>query len=167
MELVDVVSLARRSGRVPADTGGAVMAIERAQRIPGVIAVGALRRDHVPEAERESLATLTMTFTELDGSLDVDRFLPRDSPGTLTSQRDLVQLSDRVTRFERLSVESPGDGRQRVRVLLVQYLCEAEGGLLALTFSTTRPDMMSAEGRDLFDALRRTASIAEQPTGSL
>ncbi|MBO0745952.1 MAG: hypothetical protein J2P43_13100, partial [Candidatus Dormibacteraeota bacterium] len=117
MELVDVVSLARRSPRVPANGDSALAAIERAQRIPGVVAVGALRRDHVPEAERESLATLTVTFTELDGPLDVDRFVARESPGTITARRDLVQLSDGITRFERLSVESLGDGDQRLRVL--------------------------------------------------
>lgn len=158
--MVDVVGRARRAADRPRGADRELDALEQATRVPGVLAVGALRRDDRPEA---LLATLTVMLTELAGPLEIAHFVPRDAPATVTSVQDQGREWDRINRVERFSTQSRGESQQPVRILLVHYLLESDGRLLTLAFSTPRPEMMSETGRELFEAIRRTASIQTEP----
>lgn len=164
MEMVEFGKLAEAARGAPAFVGHTATVLEQAREQAGVIVVGGLRGTAVPEAEREVMATLTVALAELPGPFNVEDFMPADSPSTVHSKQEVVQMSEHVSRIHRLSVESPGDGREPVPMLMIEYLFQNRYGVLALAFTTQREDMISSGPvRDIFDAINRTAFIGEEP----
>lgn len=164
LEMVDAVALVQAAQGAPAWVGDALNGLEQAVEVPGVVVVGALRGNRDAEAQREVLATLTVMFRELDGPLDIEELMPKDSPATIKSQQDYVRISDHMTRIHRISGESQGEGKEPLPVLLIEYLWETKYGLVTLAFATTRMDMMSEEAREIFDVMRQMAYIGEEPS---
>lgn len=164
MELIDVVKLAQAARGAPAYVGAAMTALEQAKQVPGVIVVGALRGDGVPEEQREVVAALTVTLTQLDGPFELERFLPKDSSSTVKSEQDHAEISDNTTRVHRISGESQGEGKDPLPMLLIEYLWRSTYGLVTIAFSTSRIDMMTAQAAELFDQIRQTAFIGYRET---
>ena len=160
IEMVDAVALVQTAQDAPAWVGDALDGLQQAVEVPGVVAVGAL----CATSTREVLATLTVMFHELDGPLNIDDFMPKDSPATIKSDQDYVRISDHMTRIHRISGESQGEGKEPLPVLLIEYLWESKYGLVTLAFATTRLDFMSEEARAIFDTMRQMAYIGEEPS---
>jgi hypothetical protein len=164
VELVDVVKLAQAAQGAPAFVGHGLTALQTAEEVPGVVVVGALRPDNVPEDQRPVVATVTVVFTELQGPFNVEDFLPRDGPHTTHSKQDYAQMSDRLTRIHRISTESQGDGQEPLPMLLIEYLWQSPYGLVAIAFCTTRMDMMGDVPRDMFDQIRQSMYLGDEPS---
>jgi hypothetical protein len=164
MELVDVVKLAQAARGAPAFVGQGLTALQSAERLPGVVVVGALRPDDTPQDQRPVLATVTVVFTELQGPFNVDDFMPKDGPNTTHSKQDVTQISDRLTGIHRISTESQGEGQEPLPMLLLEYLWQSPFGLVAIAFCTTRLDMMSDVARKLYDEIRQSMYLGEEPS---
>jgi hypothetical protein len=164
LEMVDAVALTRAARGAPAWIGDALHGLEQAVDVPGVVVIGALRPTSAPEDQREVVATLTVTFAEIDGPFDIETYMPKDSASTIKSQQDYHQLSDTMWRIHRFSGESQGEGRDPLPVLLIEYVWQSKYGLVTMAFATTRMDMMGDEPRELFDQMRQTAYIGEEPS---
>jgi hypothetical protein len=160
IEMVDAVALAQSARGAPAWVGDALDGLEQAVKVPGVVVVGAL----TAASTHEVLATLTVMFHELDGPLNIEDFMPKDSPSTIKSDQDYVRISDHMTRIHRISGESQGEGKEPLPVLLIEYLWESKYGLVTLAFATTRLDFMSEEARAIFDTMRQMAYIGQEPS---
>jgi hypothetical protein len=160
IEMVDAVALVQSARGAPAWVGDALDGLEQAVEVPGVVAVGAL----CATSTHEVLATLTVMFRELDGPLDLEEMMPKDSPATIKSDQDYVRINDHMTRIHRISGESQGEGKEPLPVLLIEYLWETKYGLVTLAFATTRLDFMSEEARAIFDTMRQMAYIGEEPS---
>lgn len=164
VELVDAVALVQSARGAPAWVGDGLHGLQQAVDTPGVVVVAALRGTADPEPQREVVATLTVTFAELDGPFDIEACMPKDSASTIKSEQDCAQLSDTMWRIHRISGESQGEGKEPLPVLLIEYLWLSKYGLVTMAFATTRVDMMGDVGRDLFDAIREMAYIGEEPS---
>jgi hypothetical protein len=164
LEMVDAVALAQAARGAPAWIGDALNGLQQAVEVPGVVLVGALRGIAAPEDQREVVATLTVTFAEPDGPFDIEAYMPKDSASTIESQQDYHQLSDTMWRIHRISGESQGEGKEPLPVLLIEYVWQSKYGLVTMAFATTRMDMMGDKPRELFDQIRQTAYIGEEPS---
>src|SRR6201996_9461611 len=158
IEMVDAVALAQSARGAPAWVGDALDGLQQAVEVPGVVVVGAL----CATSTHEVLATLTVMFRKFEGPLNIDEFMPKDSPATIKSDQDYVRINDHMTRIHRISGESQGEGKEPLPVLLIEYLWETKYGLVTLAFATTRLDFMSEEARAIFDTMRQTAYIGEE-----
>ena len=164
LEMVDAVALARAAKGAPAWIGDGLNGLEQALDVPGVVLIGALRPTASPEDQRPVVATLTVTFAEPDGSFDIEAYMPKDSASTIKSEQDYHQLSDTMWRIHRISGESQGEGKEPLPVLLIEYVWQSELGLVTLAFASTRIDMMGETAQELFDQIRQTAFIGENPS---
>lgn len=165
MEMVDLTQLAEAARGAPAFVGHFATAVAQARDQAGVILVGGLRGTAVPEAEREVLATLTVALTPLEKPFSIDDFMPEDSPSTLHSKQDVVEMTEGLYRIHRISVESVAEGRDPVPMLVIEYVyANAQGGVLAAAFATQREDMMGDKIRDLFESIRRSFFLGEKPS---
>jgi hypothetical protein len=164
LEMVDAVALARAARGAPAWIGDALNGLQEAVELPGVVLIGALRGTSTPEAQREVVATLTVTFVEPDGPFDIEALMPKDAPSTIKSQQDCHQLSDHMWRIHRISGEAQGDGREPLPVLLIEYVWKTTYGVVTMAFATTRMDMMGEKASELFDQIRQSAYIGEEPS---
>jgi hypothetical protein len=164
IELIDVVKLAAAAEGAPAFVGQGLTALQTAQQLPGVVAVTAMRPTNVPEDQRPVVATMTVVFTELQGPFNVEEFMPKDGPNTTHSKQDITQLSDRIWGIHRIATESVGEGQEPLPLLLMEYLWESKYGLVAIAFCTTRMDMMGNAVRQLWDNIRQTMYIGEEPS---
>jgi hypothetical protein len=164
LEIVDAVALAQAARGAPAWIGDALNGLQQAVDVPGVVLIGALRPTTPPEDQREVVATLTVTFAEPDGPFDIEAYMPKDSASTIKSQQDHHQLSDTMWRIHRISGESQGEGKEPLPVLLIEYVWQSKLGLVTMAFATTRMDMMGDKPRELFDLIRQTAYIGENPS---
>ena len=164
LEMVDAVALVQAARGAPAWVGDALNGLQQAVDLPGVVVIGALRPTSSPEAQREVVATLTVTFAQPDGPFDIEAYMPKDSPATLKSQQDYHQLSDNMWRIHRISGESQGEGEEPLPVLLIEYVWQSKYGLVTMAFATTRMDMMGDKPRELFDQIRQSAYIGEEPS---
>lgn len=160
IEMVDAVDLAQSARGAPAWVGDALDGLQQAVQVPGVVVVGAL----CATSTHEVLATLTVMFRKLDGPLNIEEFMPKDSQATIKSEQDYVRISDHMTRIHRFSGESQGEGKEPLPVLLIEYLWESKYGLVTLAFATTRLDFMSEQARAIFDTMRQMAYIGEEPS---
>jgi hypothetical protein len=158
IEMVDAVALVQSARGAPAWVGDALDGLEQAMEVPGVVVVGAL----CATSTHEVLATLTVMFRKFEGPLNIDEFMPKDSPATIKSDQDYVRINDHMTRIHRISGESQGEGKEPLPVLLIEYLWETKYGLVTLAFATTRLDFMSEEARAIFDTMRQTAYIGAE-----
>ena len=164
LEMVDAVALAQAARGAPAWVGDALNGLQQAVELPGVVLIGALRGTSTPEAQREVVATLTVTFVESEGPVEIEALMPKDSPTTIQSQQDHHQLSDHMWRIHRISGESQGEGKEPLPVLLIEYVWKATYGVVIMAFATTRIDMMGEKASELFDQIRQSAYIGEEPS---
>jgi hypothetical protein len=164
LEMVDAVALAQAARGAPAWIDDALNGLQHAVDLPGVVLIGALRGTSAPEDQREVVATLTVTFAEPDGPFDIEAYMPKDSASTIKSQQDHHQLSDTMWRIHRISGESQGEGKEPLPVLLIEYVWQSRYGLVTMAFATTRMDMMGDKPRELFDQIRQSAYIGEEPS---
>lgn len=164
VEMVDVVKLAESAQGAPAFVGQGLTALQAAAQLPGVVVVGALRPDNVPEDQRPVTATVTVVFTELQGPFNAEDFMPKDGPNTTHSKQDVTQISEHITGIHRISTESQGDGQEPLPMLLLEYLWQSKYGLVAIAFCTTRMDMMGEFARKLYDQIRQSIYIGDQPS---
>lgn len=164
LEMVDAVALAQAARGAPAWVGDALNGLQQAVDVPGVVLIGALRGTSTPEAQRDVVATLTVTFVEPEGAFDIEALLPGDTPATIKSQQDCHQLSDHMWRIHRISGESQGEGKEPLPVLLIEYVWKTTYGVVTMAFATTRIDMMGEKASELFDQIRQSAYIGETPS---
>ncbi|HTU96033.1 MAG TPA: hypothetical protein VMF14_09360 [Solirubrobacteraceae bacterium] len=164
LEMVDAVALAQAARGAPAWVGNALTGLQQAVELPGVVVIGALRGTATPEAQREVVATLTVTFVDTDDPVDIEALMPKDSASTIQSQQDHHQLSDHMWRIHRISGESQGEGKDPLPVLLIEYVWKTTYGVVTMAFATTRVDMMGEKASELFDQIRQSAYIGEQPS---
>ena len=164
LEMVDAVALAQAARAAPAWVGDALNGLQQAVELPGVVLIGALRGTSTADAQREVVATLTVTFVEPEGPFDIEALMPKDSPSTIKSQQDYHQLSDHMWRIHRISGESQGEGEEPLPVLLIEYVWKTTYGVVTMAFATTRMDMMGDKPRELFDQIRQSAYIGEEPS---
>lgn len=162
IELVDVLSLAKRARGAPAVVAQGAAELEQVAGPAGVVVIGALRPAAGPEPDREILATLTVAFSEIKGPLSAEDFRVPDSEQTSRSHQEVLELSDKATLITRVSKESPGEGIEPVLMLLLQYLLETRYGALVMAFSTANQEMMGPRPRKLYDRIVETMFIGEQ-----
>jgi hypothetical protein len=103
-------------------------------------------------------------FTELRGPFNVEDFMPKDGPNTTHSKQDVTQISDRLTGIHRISTESQGEGQEPLPMLMLEYLWQNPHGLVAIAFCTTRLDMMSDVARKLYDEIRQSMYLDDEPS---
>ena len=113
IELVDVLSLAKRARGAPAVVAQGAAELEQVAGPAGVVVIGALRPAAGPEPDREILATLTVAFSEIKGPLSAEDFRVPDSEQTSRSHQEVLELSDKATLITRVSKESPVKGSSR------------------------------------------------------
>jgi hypothetical protein len=164
VELIDVPRLAGAARGAPATVGRAAVALERAKDAAGLIVVAALCATKLePDSEREVLATLTVALADVTGPPPVEDYAVADSDRTVRSDREVTQISDRVTQVKRLSLEALEPGQEPTPMLTIQYLMQTRYGALIMAFSTTHKEMFGEWGRGMFRKIAEGIFIGEKP----
>lgn len=161
MELVDLDTLAESAPGAPESVARGVDEIAGVAKTAGLIVVGALREPQ-DDGSTEILATITAAFQSLAGPPDVDELVGDASDDVRPAV--IEQLSDLVTRIDRLTRYLPPGEDEAHPHAIVQYLIQSRYGALVMAYATTHPGMIFGEdGRGLFLMITETGFIGERP----
>jgi hypothetical protein len=152
IDLVELSALTAAAPAAPAALAGGSRRLRSAADDAGVFLMAAICNRPAPGERREVAATVTIALT---AACDGD---PMPGAGSGGEDAQVEVLSEQATRITRVK---PLPQAQSGLVLLVQYLLRTRYGVLAMTFSTVRADMMGTWGLSLFEAIMRTGFLGE------
>jgi hypothetical protein len=163
MQLIDVAELANGAQGAPGSLARTTAALTTGAEAAGAIVVAAICPVVEAGQTPDVVATVTVALSDLPDLPAPHEGLTEDSDDSTRGRTEVEVLSDGVTRVERLSVESRGDGHDPVPMLVVQYLIKTRYGAISMAFTTTRDGMFSERGRWLFREVMKSGFIGEQP----
>lgn len=161
-ELIDVAELADVAAGASAIVARGATALNEAAAA-GVFLAGTLRTTKEPEAERITVATLTVAISdEVTGPPlveEIEAGLPVD-PHT---RHEIIKHSDTTVEIISVTTREGAPDTETPELFVDQFLVQTPFGALAFVFSTTLRDAMTARARTIYINMANTASIGERP----